>query len=377
MRSKWLRPEPFNSTSTISIPAGAAACSAMAVIFEMVSSRFISLSNQSVSNQLKTNKKVGFRPLCEFVRQPQYNRETGPSTKSAPGGNPAAGPKPRPHWSYTLVNVEDAKLPARRGARRLRVRVGSRAMAQLPRSRNPPDAGRQTESQRAAAPRGGWETGSVGCLERSGRGQLRPEYRPGSEARRYSAVGRGDIPAARAQRGQRCPARELPAGSFCVLPCGRYRTDRAGARIDRGAVSGHHEQCPPDDLHRWPQASGGSESHLDGVFGGPLGGGHAGGRYGGFQRSGLARHRRAPAHRSPQNHRTLHAARLRTHGSGYNHRRSENFYPAVFAEDASEADAGYRSDRECVRERPLRSAYARRNRGQNGAGGSFEVYGQL
>src|SRR5580693_4100174 len=77
MRSKWLRPEPFNSTSTISMPAGAAACSAMAVIFEMVSSRFI-----FVSSKLKTNKKVGFRPLCKFVRQPQYNKETDPSTTS-------------------------------------------------------------------------------------------------------------------------------------------------------------------------------------------------------------------------------------------------------------------------------------------------------
>ncbi len=53
------------------MPAGAAACSAMAVIFEMVSSRFI-----FVSSKADANKKVGFRPLSEFDRQFQYNKET-------------------------------------------------------------------------------------------------------------------------------------------------------------------------------------------------------------------------------------------------------------------------------------------------------------
>src|SRR5579863_1615695 len=75
MRSRWLRPEPFSSTSTISMPAGAAACSAMAVIFEMVSSRFI-----FVSSKANANKKVGFRPLSKFDRQLQYNKETEPAS---------------------------------------------------------------------------------------------------------------------------------------------------------------------------------------------------------------------------------------------------------------------------------------------------------
>ena len=120
-----------------------------------------------------------------------------------------------------------------------------------------------------------WSGPGAGSYDRNIARDLKPaDIQPWAEALYQQRV---------LNEGKDSSARELFARPLCLLPCGRCGPDRANSGTDRDAVSGHHQQRSPDDLHRRPQASGRSESHLDGVLGRALGGRHAGGRYGGFQ----------------------------------------------------------------------------------------------
>jgi len=144
-------------------------------------------------------------------------------------------------------------------------------------SRRSPPGGRQAQPHGAGSKDSRRQAGPLRNLDdQSG---LHGEYRPGSEARRafVPAVGVGGVQAPPGDPGQGRSTGVLRAvgraprarGAVSVQDPEQYRGDRNYLR----SVA----QLPPD-FHGRPQASQGSQSHLDGLLSRPLGRRYLGGR---------------------------------------------------------------------------------------------------